>query len=279
MQIARTAESLQEMLAEQALDGKSVALVPTMGALHQGHMSLIKMAKNEADTVLVSIFVNPAQFGPNEDFAKYPRMFDADASKAELAGAKILYAPEPEDIYPEGFSSFISVGELSRILEGKSRPGHFDGVATVVLKLLLRTLPHVAIFGEKDYQQLCVIRRAVADFDIPVEIIGAPTLRESDGLAMSSRNIYLSEQERAIAPKLYATLTEVSAKLASGIQPALDQGVAALTAAGFKVDYLAFCDAETLAPLDTLGAPARLLVAAQLGMTRLIDNIAVGNDE
>lgn len=270
-------EKLQETLAAFTADGRTVALVPTMGALHEGHLELIRLAGEYADVVVVSIFVNPKQFGPKEDFARYPRMLEEDVKKAVEAGAHFIYAPEAEELYPAGFDSSVSAGALSTILEGKSRPGHFDGVATVVTKLLLRILPHVAIFGEKDYQQLAVIRRFVADLDIPVDIIGAPIVRETDGLAMSSRNVYLSAEERAAAPALYATLQSTAQHIASGkmLSAALRLGVDALTKAGFKVDYLELRHADTLAPMDKFVSPARLLVAANLGKTRLIDNIAV----
>jgi len=278
MQIARDSEKLQQALLELAQAGKRVALVPTMGALHAGHMSLIRLGQEVADAVVVSIFVNPKQFGPNEDFAKYPRMLEADLRKCDEAGTAVAYAPPLEDLYPEDFSTNVSTGELSKILEGASRPGHFDGVATVVTKLLLRTLPHVAIFGEKDYQQLCVIRRVVADLDIPVEIIGAPTMREVDGLAMSSRNVYLSGEERALAPKLYETLIHVGSAIARGDLPvakAVAAGVAQLNSLGYNVDYLELREEDTLAPIERFEGPARLLVAARLGNTRLIDNIRV----
>ena len=277
--IARDMESLQAALLPLAQAGRRTALVPTMGALHAGHMSLVAQAGEAADEVILSIFVNPAQFGPDEDFSRYPRMLEEDIEKARTAGAAIVYAPPVEDIYPPGFSTRVSAGDLGTVLEGQFRPGHFDGVATVVVKLLLRILPHVAVFGEKDYQQLCVIRRAADDLDIPVEIIGAPTVREADGLAMSSRNAYLTAEERAVAPKLYDVLGNVGHALAmNGVKPkaALDQGVAALARAGFRVDYMELRDADTLEAVDSLASPARLLVAAWLGSTRLIDNIAVG---
>jgi pantoate--beta-alanine ligase len=275
--IARDMESLQGALAGLVRAGKRVALVPTMGALHAGHMSLIELARTQADAVVTSIFVNPKQFGPNEDFNKYPRMLDEDINKVGLAGGDLVYAPSVDDLYPEDFQCSISVGKLGERLEGKFRPGFFTGVATVVTKLLLRTLPSVAVFGEKDYQQLCVIRRVVEDLDIGVEIIGAPTLREGDGLAMSSRNVYLSAHERKIAPMLHEILTHVGNAINSGsaAKSALAQGTAGLTKAGFKVDYLELCDADTLETVSS-AENSRLLAAAWLGNTRLIDNIAVG---
>lgn len=271
-------ESLQQALAELARSGARMALVPTMGALHEGHASLIRAAREQADAVVVSIFVNPKQFGPNEDFAKYPRTLGEDVALAEEAGAAIVYAPSVDDLYPEGFATHVSVVGISEILCGAMRPGHFDGVATVVTKLLLRCLPHQAFFGEKDFQQLAVIRRFVDDLDIPVEIVGVPTLREADGLALSSRNRYLSEAERAIAPAIYKTLNAVAdtiQKQTTTVANALSWGIDELKAAGFTVDYLELRDADSLAPVEVLHAPARLLVAARLGTTRLIDNIAV----
>ena len=268
-------DSYQDALGELVMDGKTVALVPTMGALHGGHMALIKQAKELADAVVVSIFVNPKQFGPHEDFAKYPRMLEQDLRAIDEAGATIAYTPGVEDLYPEGFTTGISAGQISTILEGASRPGHFDGVATVVTKLLLRTLPHVAIFGEKDYQQLCVIRRIARDLDLTVDIVGAPTVREADGLALSSRNAYLMPQQRAIAPKLHETLRLASHEIKAGkpVLAVLEQGVAVLDAAGFKVDYLELRENDTLDKIEQWQGDARLLVAATLGTTRLIDNI------
>lgn len=275
--IARDMESLQEALGGLLRAGKRLALVPTMGALHAGHSSLIELAKNEADAVVTSIFVNPKQFAPNEDFDKYPRSLEADIEVIRKAGGSIVYAPSSEDLYPEGFTTSVSAGALGDMLEGQFRPGFFNGVATVVAKLLLRTLPHIAVFGEKDYQQLCVIRRVVEDLDIGVEIIGAPTVREPDGLAMSSRNAYLSQAERASAPMLYEILGHVGKSISGGspVKSALAQGTAGLTKAGFKVDYLELRDADTLEPVQNADN-ARLLAAAWLGKTRLIDNIGVG---
>lgn len=275
--LCRDQESLQESLAALALEGKRVALVPTMGALHAGHLALVEQAKDLADAVVVSIFVNPKQFGPNEDLSKYPRMLEADIKKLDEAGVAIIYAPTVEDLYPEGFSSSITVGPLSQILCGKFRPGHFDGVATVVAKLLLRMLPHVAVFGEKDFQQLCVIQRVVQDLDIAVDIVGVETLREADGLAMSSRNAYLSESERALAPLVYVALQACAKRLKAG-EPAasvLAEAREQLTQKGFKLDYLELRHGETLAEMPEYAPPARLLIAAWLGTTRLIDNIEV----
>ncbi|MDX1974371.1 MAG: pantoate--beta-alanine ligase [Rickettsiales bacterium] len=276
--IAQDLAGYQSALTELARLGKRIALVPTMGALHEGHASLVRIARQHADAVAVSVFVNPKQFGVNEDFDKYPRTLESDIHTLREAGVSLVYAPPIQDIYPEGYATTVSVSGLDSILCGASRPGHFNGVATVVTKLLLRTLPHVAIFGEKDYQQLCIIRRLVTDLDMPIQIIGAPIMREDDGLALSSRNRYLTPEERAIAPTLYRTLTAMAARLENGeaLAAVLEDGKKQITAAGFKLDYLDARAEGTLAALDTLNGPARLLVAAWLGKTRLIDNITVG---
>lgn len=275
--ITKNVETLQRAIVERVSQGGRLALVPTMGALHAGHVSLVDVAKKHAGLVVMSVFVNPAQFGAGEDFDKYPCTLEADIAMAEKAGVDILYAPDVADMYGEGIATKIEVGEIANDLCGRTRPGHFNGVATVVAKLLLRTLPNVAVFGEKDYQQLCVIRQVVDDLDIPVEIIGAPTCREADGLAMSSRNRYLSEDERRIAPKLYDILRLVAQRISSGqeVDKAIAEGQSLLKYAGFKMDYLALCDAETLLPQTIYQAPARLLAAGNLGGTRLIDNVAV----
>ncbi len=276
--IAQDVTTLQKMLIAASAQGKRIALVPTMGALHAGHASLIEAARQYGDMVVVSIFVNPTQFGKNEDFSKYPRMLDADVQKVAAAGGAIIYAPTEQDMYPQGFSTRINVGHLGQILDGAHRPGHFEGVATVVAKLLLRILPAAALFGEKDYQQLCVIRKVVMDMDIPINIVGMPTIREADGLAMSSRNMYLSKEERAIAPRIYETLLKIADGISQGkdVKPALAEGINALQAAGFKVDYLELRRAHTLEPMETLSGEGRLLVATWLGNTRLIDNIGIG---
>lgn len=258
--------------------GLRVALVPTMGALHQGHLSLVSSALEHADRVVVSIFVNPTQFGPNEDFSRYPRQEAQDAELLYQAGCHLLYAPTVTEMYPDGFTTAITVGGVSEGLCGEVRPGHFSGVATVVTKLLLQTLPDMAAFGEKDYQQLAVIRRFVRDLDIPVAVMGVPTLREADGLAMSSRNAYMSAEERLVAPWLIRALTGVADGLRAGARASelCPKAVDGLLKAGFaSVDYMEVRDAETLAPVETLIAPARVLVAARLGKTRLIDNIGI----
>ncbi len=268
-------ETLQQSLLELAQAGKKVALVPTMGALHSGHGSLITEALENADVVIVSVFVNPKQFGPTEDLDKYPRTLDEDAKLAKTMGASYIYAPSVEDIYPEGFSTTVSAGKISTIMCGKFRPGHFDGVATVVIKLLLRVMPQVAVFGMKDYQQLCVIERVIEDLDIPIEIMASPTVREEDGLALSSRNRYLSEDERRTAPQLYMIMNQVLKEMKySSVAESLEKGITSLTGHGFKVEYLEYRDEMTLEPLSELSEDGRLFAAAWLGKTRLIDNIA-----
>ena len=275
--VTKNIEDLQRTLYERAAKGGRIALVPTMGALHAGHISLVKLAKTHAQHVVMSIFVNPTQFGPSEDFDKYPRTLEADIALAEQAGVDIIYAPDAADMYGEGIATKIDVGDIAHELCGKTRAGHFNGVAIVVAKLLLRTMANVAVFGEKDYQQLCVIRQVVEDLDIPVEIIGAPTHREADGLAMSSRNRYLNEDERKHAPKLYEILRLTAQRIASGqeVAAALKEAESLLKYAGFTMDYISLCDAETLSPQTVFSAPARLLAAGFLGVTRLIDNVEV----
>jgi pantoate--beta-alanine ligase len=276
--ILRSVAALREQVAAWRKDGLRVAFVPTMGALHDGHLSLVKAGLTEADRILVSIFVNPTQFGPNEDFAAYPRTEAADAGLLESAGAHAIFAPSVEEMYPAGAATTVTVARVSEGLCGAFRPGHFAGVATVVTKLLNQAQPDVALFGEKDYQQLQVIRRLVADLDIPVAIRGVATLRETDGLAMSSRNAYLSAEERAIAPALHRILQETALKLRAGAgsAAAAKKGTDAILAAGFSsVDYLELRAADDLAPMPALDRPARLIVAARLGKARLIDNILV----
>jgi pantoate--beta-alanine ligase len=275
--IVRTVSELRRHVAAWRKAGESVALVPTMGALHEGHLSLVALAKSKGDRVAVSIFVNPIQFGPREDFGRYPRDEQGDVEKLGKAGADLMFAPDVGEMYPQGFSTQVKVGDLTEDLCGAARPNHFDGVATVVAKLLLQCAPDLAIFGEKDYQQLLVIKRLVRDLNIPVEIVGAPIVREQDGLALSSRNVYLSASERQIAPLLYRTISEVAADLAKG-RGCDDAVVAArfkLDAAGFRVDYVAVRDPDTLKPLSGPVKRARVLAAAHLGKTRLIDNVPV----
>jgi len=275
VQTVRSSEELASVRA--GLAGK-LALVPTMGALHEGHMALISEAKNRAERVAASIFVNPTQFGPGEDFSRYPRQERTDAQMLEEAGCSLLWAPSVHDIYPDGFSTTVKVAGVSERWEGDARPGHFDGVATVVLKLLLSVRPDIALFGEKDFQQLAVIRRMVADFGLPVEIIGVTTVREPDGLALSSRNAYLLPEERQQAVALPRALEAARAAILSGatIGEVLDEAQQTLREAGFsRVDYFALVDAATLEPLNAAGGNMRLIAAAVIGTTRLIDNIAV----
>lgn len=255
-----------------------MALIPTMGALHAGHLSLVAQAKEQADKVIATIFVNPTQFGPNEDYSRYPRTEKADIAALESVNVDAVYLPSAETMYPEGFSTGISVSGITSTLCGAARPGHFDGVAIVVCKLLLQALPDIAIFGEKDFQQLQVIRRMVTDLNLPVRIQGAPIIRESDGLAMSSRNRYLSEAERKIAPALHQTLLKTAHILKKNGRSSeiLPKMIDEILATGFSsVDYLELRSVNNLTLLETLSEPARLLVAARLGTTRLIDNIAV----
>nr|WP_278254272.1 pantoate--beta-alanine ligase [Sphingobium sp. BYY-5] len=259
-------------------DGKPVVLVPTMGALHDGHMALVEEARRHGRHVVVSIFVNPRQFGAHEDLDAYPRREAKDAQMLQAAGVDILWAPTVDVMYPAGFATNIGVSGVSEGLDGAARPGHFDGVATVVTKLFNQVRPDVAIFGEKDYQQLVVIRRMVADLDLPIEIVGLPTQRAEDGLALSSRNAYLSEEERKAALALPRALGEAKRQIEKGepVEAALAEAVASLSAQGFgPIDYVTLCDAATLEPISILDRPARLLGAAKLGRTRLIDNIAV----
>jgi len=249
-----------------------------MGALHAGHMALVAEARRRAEKVIASIFVNPAQFGEGEDFARYPRREADDARMLEKAGCDLIWAPSVNDMYPDGFATRISVSGVSARWEGEARPSHFDGVATVVAKLLLAVRPDVALFGEKDFQQLAVIRRMVADLNIPVEIVGVPTVREPDGLALSSRNVYLSPQERRQALALPNALTAARAaiKNAASVGIALRDAKQSLIDAGFlKIDYLALVDAATLEPLENPQGEMRLIAAATIGSARLIDNVAV----
>jgi pantoate--beta-alanine ligase len=273
----RTVGDLRAELAKWRKAGETIALVPTMGALHQGHLSLVALAKEKAGRVVVSIFVNPIQFGPREDFHLYPRDETGDLGKLAAAGADLVFIPELAEMYPPGFSTRVNVGDLTEDLCGAARPNHFDGVATVVSKLLLQCGPDLAIFGEKDYQQLLVIKRMVRDLNIPVEIVGGPIVRERDGLALSSRNAYLSPAERKIAPLLHQTIAEVAADLAQGrgADDAAEAGRFKLEAAGFRVNYVAVRDPETLKPLHGPVKQARVLAAAYLGKTRLIDNVPV----
>lgn len=276
MQTVRQLTELREAISALRAAGERIALVPTMGALHDGHMALVEAAKRAGDRVVVSIFVNPMQFGPNEDLAKYPRREQADSRMLANAGVDLLWMPPVEVMYPESFASIVSVAGVSEVLDGAHRPGHFDGVATIVAKLFNQVQPQVALFGEKDWQQLAVIRQMVADLDMPVEIIGVPTQREDDGLALSSRNAYLMPEDRTRAVALPRALGAAERAISEGGDPeaALNQARETLTASGFEIDYVALADAETLGEPKP-GRPLRLLAAARIGGTRLIDNIPV----
>jgi pantoate--beta-alanine ligase len=277
--IATTAADLRRLLEPWRRTSQTIALVPTMGALHGGHVALVKEAAERAEHVVVSIFVNPAQFAPHEDFARYPRDFESDRAKLESVGkVDLIYAPEIHEIYPDGFATKVIVEGPGSGLESDFRPHFFPGVATVVAKLFLHCRPHFAIFGEKDYQQLLVVKRLVKDLDLGLEILGVPTVREPDGLALSSRNAYLTEAQRKIAAHLNKVLREVAERAKAGVSipKAEAEGAAALINAGFdRVDYIAIRNAETLAPLAALSGPARVLAAARIGSVRLIDNVAV----
>ncbi len=277
--VVRTVAELRRVVGGWHRAGERVALIPTMGALHRGHLALVEHGRGAARRTVASIFVNPAQFGPNEDFSRYPRDEAGDAAKLASAHCDLLYAPDVAEIYPEGFSATVTAGAIAEGQDGRFRPGHFQGVATVVTKLLLQSRADVACFGEKDYQQLLVVRHVARDLDISTRIDGVPTVREPDGLALSSRNVYLTPAERAIAPALHQTLVHAAERIESGaatIEAATAAGHAALTRAGFsRIDYFEICDAETLAPLTSLARPGRILAAAWLGNTRLIDNVGV----
>lgn len=277
MQIVRSVDELRAAMAPWRQAGVRSALVPTMGALHDGHLSLVRAAGAQADKTVASIFVNPTQFAPHEDFTTYPRDEERDLTLLRAAGVDLVFMPGVTDMYGESDRTKVEVQGLSQILEGQFRPHFFIGVATVCAKLLIQSMPDVAVFGEKDYQQLCVIRAMARDLHLPVEIVGGETIREPDGLAMSSRNTYLSNTERTLAPKLYQEIQGVASRIADGgpVEDACAQASGELDRAGFKsVDYVAVRDAETL-DSPTPGRAMRVLAAAWLGKTRLIDNIPV----
>ena len=277
--VIRTLPALRAAVARLRAGGERIALVPTMGALHAGHLALVRAARRKARRVVVSIFVNPAQFAPNEDLASYPRTWDADLAALSQLKVDAVWAPAVATMYPKDFSTGVAPGGPATVgLEDEFRPHFFGGVCTVVAKLLLQVQPDFAMFGEKDFQQLRVVTAMVRDLDIPARIVGVPTVREKDGLAMSSRNANLSPSERALAPTLHRVLKICAARMKEGgaIGAILNEGRSALERVGFAVDYLEGRNAETLAPIASLAeGPMRLLVAARLGRTRLIDNIAV----
>ena len=277
--IVRTVAELRGLVSGWKRAGERVGVVPTMGALHAGHLALARAARAGADRVIVTIFVNPKQFNRPEDLAKYPRTEESDAALLAPIGVDAIFAPLPEEVYPEGFATSVSVAGVSAGLCGAGRPGHFDGVATVVTKLFGMTRADVAWFGEKDWQQLAVVRRLVADLNLGVEIVGHPTVREADGLAMSSRNARLTAPERAVAPTLARAMERAAVAMVAGVPvaEALAAARAEVLAGGYReVEYLELCDASDLVLMTRLQGPARLLAAAWLGEVRLIDNIAVG---
>lgn len=278
MQILRTVAELRTRVRGWKKDGLQVGVVPTMGALHEGHMSLVRAAKRGCDRVIVTIFVNPMQFNSPDDLTKYPRTEDTDAALLANEGVDILFAPAPEDVYPEGFATRILIAGVTAPLEGEKRPGHFEGVATVVAKLFGMTRADRAYFGQKDWQQLQVVKRLVADLNIPVEVVGCETIREADGLAMSSRNVRLDPLSRAQAPALYRIMGKTAAQIRDGADVAASLARAAedLRQAGFaEIEYLELRTAAMLEPATSLDQPARLLAAAWIGGVRLIDNIPV----
>ena len=281
MEIARTIADLRRHIAAWRKGDERVGLVPTMGALHQGHMALVRAARLECARVVASIFVNPKQFAPTEDLGSYPRREAADLNMLRSAGVDLVFLPALHEMYPPDFATLVQVSGLTEGLCGAHRAGHFDGVTTVVTKLLIQALPDIAYFGEKDYQQLTVVRRLARDLNIPVLIAGVPTVREADGLALSSRNVYLSAEERRIAPNLARVLRSVAAALAGDptvVQREIARGSAALQQSGFTVEYLEIREAETLAVTSEVTARSRIFAAVRLGTTRLIDNMPIARD-
>ena len=281
MEIARTIADLRRHIAAWRKGDERVGLVPTMGALHQGHMALVRAARLECARVVASIFVNPKQFAPTEDLGSYPRREAADLNMLRSAGVDLVFIPALHEMYPPDFATLVQVSGLTEGLCGAHRAGHFDGVTTVVTKLLIQALPDIAYFGEKDYQQLTVVRRLARDLNIPVLIAGVPTVREADGLALSSRNVYLSAEERRIAPNLARVLRSVAAALARDptvVQREIARGSAALQQSGFTVEYLEIREAETLAVTSEVTARSRIFAAVRLGTTRLIDNMPIARD-
>ena len=281
MQRVGSIAQARSLLAEPRLARRTIGLVPTMGALHEGHLSLVRASRQRCDLTVVSVFVNPTQFGPEEDLASYPRDLERDAALLEAEGVDVLFAPSVEEMYPEGAETRVDPGPIANVLCGASRPGHFIGVATVVAKLFGIVSPDVAFFGEKDYQQLKVIERVVRDLDLPVEVVGCPIVRDGDGLALSSRNRYLTPGERARAVVLSRALLRVREQVGGGrtdaaaLVDSLTDEIS--TEPGVRLEYAAVVDAESLAPVDIVARPCRALVAAQVGAARLIDNVAIGS--
>ncbi len=277
LKVAATVQELKMAMAAWRVHDETIAFVPTMGALHEGHMELVKRAQNLATRTVVSIFVNPLQFAPSEDLSRYPRPIENDKQLLEAVGCDLLFAPPPEEMYPEGFAARVDPGPMATVLEGAFRPGHFTGVATVVARLLMMVSADYACFGEKDYQQLRIIERVVKDLAIPTAIVPVPIVREADGLALSSRNAYLSPPERVQAVSLSRTLFMAAEKIRDGasVRETLDAGKKQLADAGFRVDYLELADGKNLSSLSLAQDNARLLVAARIGGTRLIDNLAL----
>ncbi|HLL27295.1 MAG TPA: pantoate--beta-alanine ligase [Xanthobacteraceae bacterium] len=279
LRTVRTVKALRAAVAGFRSRKNSIALVPTMGALHDGHISLVRLARRTATRTVVSIFVNPTQFAPHEDFGRYPRTWKADIAALNAEKADLVFAPEVAELYPEGFATRIAPeGPALAGLEDKFRPHFFGGVATIVAKLLIAAMPDFAFFGEKDYQQLLVVKRLVRDLALPIRIVGGGTVREKDGLALSSRNVYLSPDERKAAPVLHRTLQESALAIARGeaLASVMARGKVAIERAGFKLDYFEARNADTLAPITSAKeGPIRLLVAAKIGPTRLIDNLGV----
>ena len=277
--IARTMPALRRALEGLRARKATVALVPTMGALHDGHLSLVRLAKRRATKVVVSIFVNPTQFAPTEDFSSYPRTWKSDVAKLAAAEVDLIWNPDVKTMYPDGFATrILTEGPATAGLEDRFRPHFFGGVTTVVGKLFTQCRPDFAMFGEKDFQQLRVVARMARDLDLGVKVVGSPTVRERDGLAMSSRNVYLSPEERRAAPALYRAMRESARRMRAGddIGAAMAGGAELIAGAGFRLDYLEVRHAETLAPVASVkDEPARILVAARIGKTRLIDNVAV----
>lgn len=279
MQVINSPDEMQGLALAWRREGKKIAFVPTMGALHEGHLSLLREGRKLGDVLVLSIFVNPAQFAPNEDLSKYPRTLESDLEGARACGTNAVFLPTDRTMYPEGYQTFVEVTDVTKGLCGQSRPTHFRGVTTIVLKLFNIVQPHVSLLGEKDYQQLATIKTMVRDLNMPVEIVGIPTVREADGLAMSSRNTYLSKEEHAAALSISRSLNIAKELAAAGERNTtkiIKEVENTITSTRLpKIDYIKICDAETLEELTTLNRPARLLIAAFLGKTRLIDNCAL----